>query len=41
MPWSCWVDGERVQAQEGAFYGGWVTSDVGGLMKGGVGTAGW
>jgi uncharacterized protein (DUF427 family) len=38
---ACFVDGERVQAQEGDFYGGWVTSDVVGPFKGGAGTLGW
>jgi uncharacterized protein (DUF427 family) len=38
---ACYVDGERVQAQEGDFYGGWITSDIDGPFKGGPGTAGW
>ena len=38
---ACWVDGEKVQAQEGDFYGGWVTSDVVGPFKVGPGTWGW
>jgi uncharacterized protein (DUF427 family) len=38
---ACYVDGEQVQAQEGDFYGGWITSDVVGPFKGGVGTWGW
>ncbi len=38
---ACYVDGERVQAQEGDFYGGWSTRDVVGPFKGGVGTMGW
>ena len=25
---ACYVDDERVQAQEGDFYGGWITSDI-------------
>lgn len=37
----CWVDGERVQANEGGFYGGWVTSRVVGPFKGGPGSSGW
>jgi hypothetical protein len=37
----CSVDGEPVQAQEGDFYGGWITSDVTGPFKGGPGTQGW
>ena len=38
---ACYVDGERVQPQEGDFYGGWITSDIEGPFKGGAGTAGW
>ena len=38
---ACFVDGERVQAQPGRFYGGWVTSDVVGPFKGEPGTAHW
>ena len=38
---ACYVDGERVQAQEGDFYGGWVTADIVGPFKGGAGTWGW
>jgi uncharacterized protein (DUF427 family) len=30
----CWVDGERVIAQPGSFYGGWITADVEGPFKG-------
>jgi uncharacterized protein (DUF427 family) len=37
----CWVDGERVVAQEGDFYGGWITSDICGPFKGAPGTRGW
>ncbi len=37
----CLVDGERVQAQAGDFYGGWITSAVRGPFKGGPGTLGW
>jgi uncharacterized protein (DUF427 family) len=37
----CWVDGERVAAQEGDFYGGWITSAIVGPFKGGAGTWGW
>jgi uncharacterized protein (DUF427 family) len=37
----CTVDGEPVTAQDGDFYGGWVTGDVVGPMKGGRGTWGW
>jgi uncharacterized protein (DUF427 family) len=35
------VGGERVQAQAGDFYGGWITSDIVGPFKGGPGTTGW
>ncbi|MCC2315589.1 DUF427 domain-containing protein [Cellulomonas xiejunii] len=38
---TCTVDGERVQPQEGDFYGGWRTSRVVGPFKGGSGTRGW
>ena len=38
---ACYVDGERVQAQPGDFYGGWITSDIVGPFKGGLGTTGW
>ncbi len=37
----CTVDGEVVQAQEGDFYGGWITSAIVGPFKGGAGTWGW
>lgn len=37
----CSVDGEAVDCQEGSFYGGWITSQVTGPFKGGVGTVGW
>ena len=37
----CYVDDERVVAQPGGFYGGWITSDVAGPFKGGPGTMGW
>jgi len=38
---ACYVDDERVQAQEGDFYGGWITSDIKGPFKGGPETAAW
>ena len=38
---ACYVDEERVQPQEGDFYGGWITSDVVGPFKGAPGTWGW
>lgn len=37
----CTVDGEQVTAQEGDFYGGWITSRVKGPFKGPPGTRGW
>jgi uncharacterized protein (DUF427 family) len=37
----CLVDGEPVQAVDGDFYGGWITSRVAGPFKGGPGTHGW
>ena len=38
---ACFVDGERVAAQAGDFYGGWITRDIKGPFKGGAGTWGW
>ena len=38
---ACYVDGEKVEAQAGDFYGGWVTSHIVGPFKGGPGTWGW
>lgn len=38
---SCFVDGERVKAQPGDFYGGWITDDILGPFKGGPGSRGW
>lgn len=38
---ACYVDGERVQAQAGDFYGGWITNDIVGPFKGEPGTMGW
>jgi uncharacterized protein (DUF427 family) len=38
---ACYVDDERVQAQAGDFYGGWITSEIVGPFKGGAGTWGW
>jgi len=35
------LDGERVAAQAGDFYGGWITSRVVGPFKGEPGTLGW
>jgi uncharacterized protein (DUF427 family) len=36
-----WLGEERVLAQDGAFYGGWITSDLVGPFKGAPGTLGW
>ena len=38
---ACYVDGERVVAQAGDFYGGWITAEIHGPFKGGAGTLGW
>jgi uncharacterized protein (DUF427 family) len=38
---ACFLDGERVRAQPGDFYGGWITSRVTGPFKGDPGTGGW
>lgn len=38
---ACWVGGRKVRAQEGDFYGGWITPDVVGPIKGAPGTWGW
>ncbi len=38
---ACYVDEEKVQAQEGDFYGGWITKDIVGPFKGAPGTWGW
>src|SRR3954451_22494943 len=35
------MDDERVHAQDGDFYGGWITSDLVGPFKGAAGTLGW
>ena len=37
----CWVGEERVHAQDGDFYGGWITSRIVGPFKGVAGTRGW
>lgn len=37
----CRVAGERVRAQAGGFYGGWITDRVVGPFKGEPGTLGW
>lgn len=38
---ACWVGDEQVAAQDGDFYGGWITSKVVGPFKGAPGTMGW
>ena len=38
---ACYVEGERVKAQPGDFYGGWITSEIVGPFKGGPGTSTW
>jgi uncharacterized protein (DUF427 family) len=38
---ACYVNDEKVLAQEGNFYGGWITSNITGPFKGGMGTWGW
>jgi uncharacterized protein (DUF427 family) len=37
----CWVDEERVDGNEGSFYGGWVTNNVTGPIKGTPGSTFW
>jgi uncharacterized protein (DUF427 family) len=36
-----WLDDELIVAQDGDFYGGWITRDLVGPFKGGPGTMGW
>ncbi len=38
---ACYVGEERVRPQPGGFYGGWVTDDLAGPIKGEPGTEGW
>ena len=38
---ACWVGSEKVEAQDGDFYGGWITSNLVGPFKGAAGTWGW
>ncbi len=38
---ACFVGDERVRAQEGDFYGGWITAEIVGPFKGAPGTWGW
>ena len=37
----CLVDDELVDPNEGGFYGGWITANLTGPIKGGPGTLGW
>jgi uncharacterized protein (DUF427 family) len=37
----CWVDDERVLPNDGNFYGGWVTANTVGPVKGAPGTLHW
>ena len=38
---AAWLGEERVEAQPGDFYGGWITVDLVGPFKGAAGTLGW
>jgi len=38
---AAWVDDEQATAQPGDFYGGWVTSNLEGIVKGAPGTRHW
>jgi uncharacterized protein (DUF427 family) len=38
---ACYVNEERVRAQAGDFYGGWITANLVGPFKGPPGTGGW
>lgn len=38
---ACFVDEEQVEPNEGTFYGGWITSDIVGPFKGGLGSQSW
>jgi uncharacterized protein (DUF427 family) len=38
---SCFINQERAGAQPGGYYGGWVTSDLVGPIKGAAGSDGW
>ena len=40
-PFECFVEGEKVEAQPGNFYGGWKTSWITGAIKGAPGTNFW
>ena len=36
-----YLDDERVEPQPGGFYGGWVTAEIQGPIKGEPGSEGW
>jgi uncharacterized protein (DUF427 family) len=38
---ACFVNDEQVQAQDGDFYGGWITANLTGPFKGSPGTSHW
>ena len=38
---ACFIDDERVEGNDGSFYGGWITADLRGPFKGAPGTLGW
>ncbi len=38
---AAWLGEQRVEAQAGDFYGGWITADLVGPFKGPPGTLGW
>lgn len=38
---AAWIDDEPVRPQPGGYYGGWMTSDIVGPVKGEPGTGGW
>jgi hypothetical protein len=38
---TCHVAGERVRPQPGGFYGGWMTDNIAGPVKGEAGTGHW
>jgi uncharacterized protein (DUF427 family) len=38
---AAWLDDERVSAQPGDFYGGWISGDLIGPFKGAPGTSRW
>ena len=37
----CWIGEQRVKPQPGGFYGGWVTREIVGPVKGSPGSSGW